>query len=210
MLEAIVLATHNVGEADRFCILFTRERGKLTARARSVRKPGSKLGGHLLPLQHLKLQVREGSAGYVVSDAEKYSLWEKSDITAFLHASQGMELLLTTLHDDEPMPELFDTTLEFLTICTKRSEHTVLPFTIRLLHLLGLLPDADETFFRSTAASQKEYLRKASGGAWDNLPELSAPERSQFSKLCAELLSGISSKPLKSGAVLNAVNLSAR
>ena len=49
--EALILQSHDVGEADRFLILFTRERGRLAARARAVRKPKSKMGGSLLPLK---------------------------------------------------------------------------------------------------------------------------------------------------------------
>ena len=45
--EAIVLRTSSLGEADRLITLLTPGLGKLRAAARGVRKPTSKLGGHL-------------------------------------------------------------------------------------------------------------------------------------------------------------------
>ena len=52
-VEAVVLKTYDVGEADRFCIVLTKERGRIAARARGVRKLTSKMGGSLLPLHHV-------------------------------------------------------------------------------------------------------------------------------------------------------------
>ena len=76
-LEAIVLQTHNVGEADRFCILLTKERGKIPVRARGVRKPKSRMGGSLLALQRIQVTVHEGSAGFMVTAASS-SVWQRS------------------------------------------------------------------------------------------------------------------------------------
>lgn len=204
-LEAIILNTHDVGEADRFCILFTRERGKMAARARSVRKLSSKMGGSLLPLQHVNLQVREGSAGFMISDVQKVSAMDFADVNAFMNAQQGMELLLNTLHDEEPMENLFNTTLQFLKLSGDSTAQYVLPFTIRLLHILGLLPGIDNTYFQYCSTVQKEFLGLAKDGTWQDLPELSVDERKVFSGLCAQLLSEISSRPLKAGSVVTDV-----
>lgn len=207
-LESIVLASHNVGEADRFCILFTRERGKLAVRARAVRKPGSKLGGHLLPMRHISLQVREGSAGYMVSDASRLTSFDERNITAFLQAQQGIELLVAILHDEEPMPDLFDATLTFLHACAKESEHTVLPYTLKLLDICGTLPEESDIYFSRCTDLQKTYLRYSRQNKWDELPTLSHKERELFSLLCANLLSHISSTPLKAGVVVSAIRQS--
>lgn len=200
-VETIVLKSHDVGEADRFCILFTREKGKLAVRARGVRKLGSKLGGHLLPMRHAQLTLREGSAGYMVQDARRLREFSEKNITAFLQAQQGIELLLAILHDEEPLPELFDVTLHFLDACDAEKPHTVLPFTISLLQLSGLLPDADDAYFARCSDAQRQYIRQSCTQQWDTLPTLSPTERELFSVLCAQLLSHISSTPLKAGAV---------
>lgn len=201
-VETIVLATHNVGEADRFCILFTKELGKITARARSVRKPTSRMGGSILPLQHLMLQIRESSAGWQISDVSKLSQWNERDIHTFLLMQQGTELLISILHEDEPLPEIFQSTLKFFTACSTQQKHTVLPFTIQLLEFLGLLPGIDDAYFVRCSEIERSYLRKSVSGHWDELPDMSSEQKTTFSTLLAPLLSQISSTPLKSGGVI--------
>lgn len=204
-VEAIILKAHDVGEADRFCILFTKERGKLTARARSVRKPGSRMGGTLLPMQHCSMELREGSAGFSISDAKRLSNDDTTHVDGFLQKQQGIELLLHALHDEEPLPELFETTILFLHQCDTRSFNSVLPFTIRLLHLLGLLPAPDEPFFALCTDVQKDLLRECTYRMPTELPDLSSREKEQFSLLCAQLLSNISSAPLKAGSIVSSM-----
>jgi DNA repair protein RecO (recombination protein O) len=54
--RAMVLRWHKLGEADRIVVLLTAEHGKVRAVAKGVRKPGSKLGGRLEPLGHVRVQ----------------------------------------------------------------------------------------------------------------------------------------------------------
>jgi len=56
--EAIVLKRVNVGEADKILTLYTPNPGKLSAIAKGVRRPKSKLGGHLELLTHSSLMLR--------------------------------------------------------------------------------------------------------------------------------------------------------
>tara|TARA_Y100000310_G_scaffold320795_1_gene377597 strand:- start:159 stop:773 length:615 start_codon:yes stop_codon:yes gene_type:complete len=197
-LEAIILRAHDVGEADRFCILFTKERGKIAARARAVRKPGSKMGGSLLPLSHLKLMVREGSTGYMISDVQDAKVWT-GDITEFLKLQQGIEILLSCLHDEEPLPEIFAITEKFL------ETRNVLAFTLTLLHHMGLLPNPDEDFFRGCTNNQKTYMKHVIREKWNELPVLSNEEKDMFSKICASLISEVSSRELKTGSIMRAM-----
>lgn len=206
-VEAIVLQTHDVGEADRFCILFTKERGKLAARARGVRKPGSKMGGAVLPMSHISVQLTEGSAGFLITDAMRIGSSTDRDIGSFLNAQQGIELLLSTLHDEEPLPEIFRVTLKFLDACATSKSHTVLPFTVTLLHLLGLLPDTDDPYFDRFSDNQKQFIKKSLDSAWDDLPDLYKEERLQFSECCAELISELTRSPLKAGGVIRDIHM---
>lgn len=198
-VEAVILKTYDVGEADRFCILFTKQLGKLTARARSVRKLTSRMGGSILAMQHVNVQLRESSSGWQVSDVQKLSFYELNykDIAAFLRAQQGIELLLHTTHDEEPMEDLFTSLLLFLKNCTMSHEHCVLPFTIQLLSLMGTLPETSNIYFCHCSHIQKEFITLAACGKWGKLPTLSAKERHMFSGLCTQLLSGITTRPLR-------------
>ncbi|MBU1910899.1 hypothetical protein KKG16_00625, partial [Patescibacteria group bacterium] len=101
----------------------------------------SKLGGTLLPFNHCTIDMVEGSKGYTVTSARRTTQINLSGTESFLKAEQGVELLLSLIHDEEPLENIFDLTLEFLIQCEKKSDNSVLPFTINLLHYLGLMPE---------------------------------------------------------------------
>jgi DNA repair protein RecO (recombination protein O) len=84
--EAIVLRTHKLGEADRIITLLTRERGKVRAVAKGVRRTKSKFGARLEPFSRVDLLVFEGKNLDIITQAESlnaygqelaldYSLW---------------------------------------------------------------------------------------------------------------------------------------
>jgi len=60
--EAIVLDRKESGEADCLLILYTQDLGKITAKAKSLRKITSKLNGHLQPLNLIKVRLIEKNA----------------------------------------------------------------------------------------------------------------------------------------------------
>jgi DNA repair protein RecO (recombination protein O) len=68
--EAIVLKRVNVGEADKILTLYTPNLGKLSAVARGVRRPKSKLGGHLELFTHSSLMLARGQNLDTISQAE--------------------------------------------------------------------------------------------------------------------------------------------
>jgi len=69
--QAVVLRTHQLGEADRIITLLTRTHGKIRAVAKGVRKTSSKFGGRLEPFQHIDIQFAEGRGSLeVVTQAE--------------------------------------------------------------------------------------------------------------------------------------------
>src|SRR5207247_8231198 len=59
--EAIVLRSLRFGEADRILHLYTRQRGRVGAIAKGIRKTKSRVGARLEPLSHVALQLHEGS-----------------------------------------------------------------------------------------------------------------------------------------------------
>ena len=67
--EAIVLRTHNLGEADRIITFLTLGRGKVRAVAKGVRRTSSKFGGRLEPFSHVDLQFAEGRNLDIVTQA---------------------------------------------------------------------------------------------------------------------------------------------
>ncbi len=68
--EAVVLRRADLGEADRILTLYTPAYGKVRAVAKGVRKPASKLGGHLDLFTRSKLLLARGRNLDVVTGAE--------------------------------------------------------------------------------------------------------------------------------------------
>lgn len=144
--QALILRAMNVGEADRLCILFTREGGRKAARARGVRKPGSRLGGTLLPFRHVTVELSESEHHSTITGAV-----DRADVPdsagafdVFVRLQQGIEFLLALTEDDEPLPRVFDLLLQFVRLNGEPGVQALLPFQLRLLHLLGHMPESQE------------------------------------------------------------------
>lgn len=189
ILEAIVLTTMDIGEADRFCILLTKERGRIAARARGVRRPGSRMGGGLLPFTLLRVSLRETNAGYCITGAEWQSTYERPwAIASFLKAAQGVEWLLLLLEDEEPLPEIFVLARAFLQECSRcNTKDPVLPFTVRLLQLLGVLPREFRDTTLSLSGRERAFLAACGAGDAD-LPMLSQSERTHIASLALRIV----------------------
>ena len=67
---AVVLRTHKLGEADRIITMLSRERGKIRAVAKGVRRTSSKFGARLEPFSHIDLQFATGRTLDVVTQVE--------------------------------------------------------------------------------------------------------------------------------------------
>jgi DNA repair protein RecO (recombination protein O) len=68
--QAIVLRTQKLGEADRIITLLTRDRGRLRAVAKGVRRTKSRFGARLEPASHVDLQLYTGKTFDTVTQAE--------------------------------------------------------------------------------------------------------------------------------------------
>src|SRR3954468_368877 len=69
--EAVVLRSIRLGEADRVLHLYTRERGRVGAVAKGIRRTKSRFGARLEPLTQVALVLHEGRGElHTVSGAE--------------------------------------------------------------------------------------------------------------------------------------------
>ncbi len=187
--QALVLRTYDTGEADRFCILLTRERGRLAARATGARRLGSRLGGYLLPFSHLQLGLKEGSSGCYVSSAIPADprITPLTTPGALTCAQEGIEVLLSLVSHEEPDPALFDATLRFLHACGSSASAAALPYIIRLLDILGFLP-AQESLCRVMELSEEEEKYVARARREEDVTPLDRRSRMRVRELCQRLM----------------------
>lgn len=201
--ESVVLQTHDVGEADRFCVLFTRERGKCAALARGARRLSSRMGSLLLPLRHLTVNLHEKGEGKLitaVSDLDEVTE-RTQDVTSFVRIAEGVELLLRLTEDDEPLPTVFDLLLQFRDACRDGSPDPVLPFHLSLLQCLGILPVTaeDHRFARLSDVSQSFVWSCARHRSFPHLCALPREER-EVEQFRLELFAEHLSRPLKTSS----------
>ena len=68
--EAVVIRTQKLGEADRIVTLFSRQRGRIRAVAKGVRRTKSKFGARLEPASYVDIQLYTGKTFDVVTQVE--------------------------------------------------------------------------------------------------------------------------------------------
>ena len=146
--EGIILARTNYGEADRIFTILTRDQGKLSAIAKSVRRSGSRLGPHLESLTIVELMLAKGRKLDVITSARLKTNFEnlRHDYERLRRAFLFSEMLnrLTTPHTSGANYELLATVLKGLD--DNLSPVLVeLFFKLRLLDQLGYQPNLEQS-----------------------------------------------------------------
>jgi DNA repair protein RecO (recombination protein O) len=93
--EAIVLKRHNLGEADRIVTLYTPDEGKLRAVAKGVRRPASRLSGHVELFSLSLVQLARGRELDVLTQAETRAAYRnvREDLGRTSQAYYALELV---------------------------------------------------------------------------------------------------------------------
>jgi DNA repair protein RecO (recombination protein O) len=150
-IEGIILKRQNVGEADRFLTVFTKQYGKMRLLAKGVRKISSRRAGHLEVFTHVVLTIHLARTIDIVSEASSIcngSLFD-ADAIRLGYAYCMCELVDQLLADHQEHEEVFfllrDGLMGLLKTNTVESYQKVLTgFTHELLWSLGFLPPASQ------------------------------------------------------------------
>ena len=143
--EAIVLGRIDLGEADRILTLYTPNLGKFRAVAKGVRRPKSKLGGHLELLNYSALMLAKGQNLDIVTQAQtiesflplRDDLWRTS---MALYAAELVNQFTPENMENYPVFQLLLNTLRW--ICNAQDvDLTLRYFEINLLTHLGYRPE---------------------------------------------------------------------
>ncbi|MEA2646761.1 MAG: repair protein RecO [Chloroflexota bacterium] len=107
--EAVILRKVDFGEADRIFTLFTLERGKVPAIAKSVRKAKSRMSGQLDVFAHGEMMLAEGRSMDVVTQFKRITRGDgvSGDLARSSAAAVVVELADKVLEERHPQPELF-------------------------------------------------------------------------------------------------------
>src|SRR5919205_2603028 len=166
--EAIVLRSIRYGEADRILHLYSRERGRLNAIAKGVRRVKSRFGGRLEPLFRVQLLAHEGRSELVtVTSAETVDahphLRERRD--SLERATQACDAVLRLLDSHEPNRAAYNLLCHELQLLDRRPETATrgqaLAFRLKLLLSAGFAPE----LAGCAACGEREHLGAFSASA---------------------------------------------
>jgi len=146
--EALVIGSMRYKEADRIVTLYTRERGRLSAIARGVRRTKSKVGGRLEPFTLAQVSLYSGRNLYTVVGVETLRTFQGVRDELF-RMEEGAHLLGAARHlfpSEERNAPAFNLLARGVARLAEASEaadavKVVLATRLKLLAVLGYAPD---------------------------------------------------------------------
>jgi DNA repair protein RecO (recombination protein O) len=144
--EGIVLRTHKLGESDRIVSIFTRQRGKVRAVAKGVRKTKSRFGARLEPPSHVAALFYEGRELDIVTQAESIDHFRpiRDDLDRLTRAVSMLEAVDQLGLEGEPNQPLYQMLLGALRALAEHNGPLVVPaFYLKVLALEGFRPVVD-------------------------------------------------------------------
>lgn len=145
--DALILRENNqIGEADRFVVALTRERGLLRASARGARKLKSRNASATQLLSYSRLTLIEGRDKYIITEAEPLHVFFelRSDMEKLSLAQYFCEIAGVLVPWEEPAEEslrLLLNALHFLGAGTRPAPQVKAVTELRLLQKAGYSPD---------------------------------------------------------------------
>jgi DNA repair protein RecO (recombination protein O) len=166
--EGVVLRSLRYGEADRILHVYTRDRGRLGAIAKGVRRARSRFGGRLEPFSHVALVLHEGRSDLLTvtgADTVRAHARLRSDGAALDAAARACDAVGRLFETSEPHPEVFHLLLNELALLDDdpaRAGHAnQLAFRLKLLVAAGLAPQLGAC----ASCGEREHLSGFSGAA---------------------------------------------
>ncbi len=161
--EGFVLSGRNVGEANRYLVLFTRELGLIKAAAQGIRKIDSRLRYSLQDYSLARIDLVRGRDIWRVTSAKKIELFETvlKDELKFKALARGFRLLERLYQGEEENDAVFREVMSLITFLDKETftreemQQFEILFVIRILTLLGYWEEkTDPTLIMSTPSKE--------------------------------------------------------
>lgn len=115
--KAVVVRTHDFGEADRVVVLLTEHRGLVRAVAKGVRKSKSRFGSRLQPFVVLDVNLYEGKNLDTITGADTVAYFASALIAEwdrYSAAAVVVEMAERIARHSDGDPELFDAVIHAL------------------------------------------------------------------------------------------------
>lgn len=170
-VEAIIISSMNLGEADKLVTFFSRERGRLRGTAKNARKSFRRFGAGLEAFTHCRLQLHEREHQELLRIESSEIIHQHAGISAdLLRMAAGsvmLELVRELAPDSERNEPAFSLLADTLTMLGASDDPAYLLriFEIKLLSLLGYQPKLDHCLSCGCGAAKSMIFSGLKGGA---------------------------------------------
>ncbi|MBX3079959.1 MAG: DNA repair protein RecO [Cryobacterium sp.] len=194
--EAVVLRTHKLGEADRIVTMLGRQRGKIRAVAKGVRRTGSKFGSRLEPFMVVDAQFYEGRSLDIVTQAESigaYGAEIMGDYASFTAANVMVETADKVTEDSGSLQQylLLVGALRSLARREHSASLTLDSYLLRSLAIAGWEPSFVNCAVTGAPGPHTAFVVQLGGVVADDVAPPGAPRLDALTlELLAALLAG--------------------
>lgn len=146
--EAVVLRQRRLGDADKICVLFTPQRGRIEAVAKGVRRTTSRLAGHVEPLTRSTLLIATGRSLDVITQARSVDAYaalhdDIDRLSRALYVAEMIDRFTDVGSDAQGLYELLTDTLSRIETATN-IDMPVRWFEMHVLADQGYQPELSE------------------------------------------------------------------
>jgi len=119
----VILKKYPLGEADELLTIYTKQLGKLRAKARGVRRIQSRLMGNLQTLNEIEFETAQAVQGFnrksslpviISTRTRMINDYLRQDLKKFAYALMGIETLYRITPDEEQNLGLYEALVSFL------------------------------------------------------------------------------------------------
>ncbi len=171
--EAVVLRTHNLGEADRIVTMLSRYHGQVRAVAKGVRRTTSKFGSRLEPFMVVDVQLFEGRSLDIVSQVETLSSYGREIIADYAAYTAATAIVETAekLTGDESSPQqylLLVGALRSLSRVEHASSLILDSYLLRALSIAGWAPNFEKCSVCGNSGEHTAFSMQLGGVLCEN------------------------------------------
>jgi DNA repair protein RecO (recombination protein O) len=150
-VQALVLRVTNYNDTDALLTLLTKNQGKITVKARGLRRKNSPLAAPCQVLSYAEFTLFEYRNQYTINEAHSIELFQglRKELQRFSLGTYFLQVVETIALEDAPNPELLSLVLNSLYMLTQESASEKLVkavFELRATCLAGYTPNLEQCY----------------------------------------------------------------
>jgi DNA repair protein RecO (recombination protein O) len=186
--QAIIMRSSDVYDADRLYLALTDTYGKIRMRAKGVRRPTSKLTGHLLAYVPTTVELQESQGFFLVTSAQSQfaDAYPNHNLDFLQLVEVAAEALDRLLLEHEPHPDVY-AAFSYVIERLRESPHELLvaEFLYKIVNFLGYQPILEHCAQTGEALVGDRLAWSSAAGGVYNVPDGYVGDRIQSKTVVA-------------------------